>query len=85
MFFSRIKWSAVINQTRFIGKTLFSSRFLLITNVTISTSLSGIGDALQQQYEIWTGEEKMWNKKRTRDMMLTGTTVGVICHFWVIH
>lgn len=85
MFFSRIKWSAVINQTRFIGKTLFSSRFLLITNVTISTSLSGIGDALQQQYEIWTGEEKMWNKKRTQDMMLTGTTVGVICHFWYIY
>lgn len=70
---SRVKWSTLIHQTRSVGRILFS-KYLLLTNVTISTSLSGIGDTMQQHYEIWTGEEEAWNKKRTRDMMLTGTT-----------
>ncbi|KAK4012017.1 mpv17-like protein 2 [Daphnia magna] len=79
----RLKWSAIIKTSKVAGKTLFS-KYLLITNVTISTSLSGIGDTLQQQYEILTGDDpnQTWNKKRTVDMSATGTVVGVICHFW---
>ena len=51
---------------------------LLVTNVTISTTLSGVGDALQQQYEIVTGDNPnlTWDKKRTLDMSATGTVVG---------
>lgn len=80
---ARLKWNAVINRTRSVGKTLFS-KYLLITNVTISTTLSGVGDALQQKYEIWTGDDpnKLWNQKRSSDMAVTGAVVGVICHYW---
>jgi len=55
--------------------------------VAISTTLSGVGDTLQQHYEILTGEEpdQKWNLKRSLDMSITGATVGVVCHFWYIY
>ncbi len=81
---SRLKWSAIISKGKVAGKTLFT-KYLLITNVTISTSLSGAGDALQQQYEILTGDNPSltWDKKRTLNMSATGTIVGgLICNFF---
>ena len=79
---SRLKWSTFISKSKVAGKTLFS-KYLLITNVTISTSLSGAGDALQQQYEILTGENPnlTWDKKRTLNMSATGTVVGGFIHY----
>nr|CAH0110802.1 unnamed protein product [Daphnia galeata] len=80
---ARLKWSTIVKSSKVAGKTMFS-KYLLVTNVTISTTLSGVGDALQQQYEIVTGDNPnlTWDKKRTLDMSATGTVVGVICHFW---
>jgi hypothetical protein len=51
---------------------------ILVTNVTISTTLSGVGDALQQQYEIVTGDKPnlTLDKNRTLNMSATGTVVG---------
>ncbi|XP_046458105.1 mpv17-like protein 2 [Daphnia pulex] len=80
---ARLKWKTIVQTSKVAGKTLFG-RYLLVTNVTISTTLSGVGDALQQQYEIVTGDKPnlTWDKNRTLDMSATGTVVGVICHFW---
>lgn len=61
---------------------LFSDKYLLYTNVGISLCLSGVGDILEQNYEIFTEQIPNWNKERTRDMTLSGTTVGVVCHYW---
>ena len=69
-----------------VGKTLFS-KYLLLTNVSISTTLSGVGDTLQQHYEILTSDVcgQIWDRKRSSDMAITGATVGVICHYWYIY
>ncbi|XP_076264634.1 mpv17-like protein 2 [Rhynchophorus ferrugineus] len=61
---------------------MFSDRYLLYTNVGISLCLSGVGDVLEQNYEILTQQIPCWNKQRSRDMALSGTTVGVVCHYW---
>ncbi|XP_060519299.1 mpv17-like protein 2 [Cylas formicarius] len=50
--------------------------------VGISLCLSGLGDLLEQNYEILTNQLDRWDKHRTRDMTLSGTTVGVVCHYW---
>lgn len=60
----------------------FSSKYLLCTNVTISLTLSGLGDVIEQRYEILTGDLQKWNPVRTRHMSTSGVTVGVLCHFW---
>ena len=87
-----IKTSKAVGKTLFskylLGETEFIFRLLklivrifseiIVTNVTISTTLSGVGDALQQQYDIVTGDNPnlTWDKKRTLDMSATGTVVG---------
>lgn len=83
---ARLKWSAIVSSSKVAGRTLFG-KYLLVTNVSISTTLSGVGDALQQQYEIFTGDDpnQVWDKKRTIDMSATGSVVGgwvlILYHF----
>lgn len=60
----------------------FSSKYLLCTNVALSLTLSGIGDVIEQHYEILTGDLQHWNRVRTAHMSTSGMTVGVLCHFW---
>lgn len=83
---ARFKWSAIISRTREAARVCFG-KYLLATNVTISTTLSGVGDTLQQQYEIWTGDDpdQVWDRKRSYNMSVTGAVVGVICHYWYIY
>lgn len=42
----------IVNKISIIKNKLFSPKHLLYTNVTISISLSAIGDVLEQYYEI---------------------------------
>lgn len=62
----------------------FSRRYLLLTNVGISLSLSSAGDVLEQQYERYQGQQKYWDVERTMQMGASGVTVGVICHYWYL-
>lgn len=62
--------------------TMFDDKYLLYTNVGISLCLSGLGDVIEQNYEIMQEEIPAWDRRRTRDMALTGTTVGVVSHYW---
>jgi len=63
-------------------KIAFAPKYLLYTNVVISTTSSGLGDVLEQSYEILTGSLKEWNRTRTRNMMYSGITVGIVCHHY---
>lgn len=63
----------------------FSRRYLLLTNVGISLSLSSMGDVLEQQYERYQGQlAENWEVDRTLQMGASGVTVGVICHYWYL-
>ena len=44
--------SLALNKVPAIKKKLFSPKYLFYTNVTISVSLSAVGDVLEQHYEI---------------------------------
>lgn len=61
---------------------LFSPKNLLYTNVAISISLSAIGDILEQHYEILKGEWEKWSPNRTRNMAVSGMSIGILCHYW---
>lgn len=74
--------SLAFNKVPAIKEKLFSPKYLFYTNVTISVSLSAVGDVLEQHYEILKGEWYEWSFKRTRNMAVSGMTIGVVCHYW---
>ncbi|CAK9803095.1 Mpv17-like protein 2 [Anthophora plagiata] len=74
--------STIINKLSATKLHLFSPKYLLYTNVTISLSLSAAGDILEQQYEILKGEWDKWNLNRTRNMAISGMCIGIVCHYW---
>lgn len=63
-------------------RTVFSDKYLFYTNVTISVTLSGVGDFLEQHYELYTKESDKYDIKRTIHMASSGASVGVLCHHW---
>lgn len=60
----------------------FSDKYLLLTNVGISVTLSGVGDVIEQNYEMITKNNDCWNHVRTRNMSVSGFTIGIFCHAW---
>jgi len=61
------------------GQFLFR-RHLFVSNLTISFSLSGLGDLIQQGLEQSKGR---WNVRRTFQMSTAfGLTSGLLCHHW---
>ncbi|XP_055551182.1 mpv17-like protein 2 [Wyeomyia smithii] len=72
----------VFRKFRVLTRKAFSKKYLLYTNVGISISLSGVGDIIEQHYEIYTSNLECWDRTRTRYMSLSGMTVGIFCHNW---
>jgi protein Mpv17 len=64
--------------------TKLFTKYLLITNLTISTTFSGLGDFLEQSYELAAGYQSTWDKKRTVKLASTGLPVGFVCHHWYL-
>lgn len=60
----------------------FSPKYLLLTNISISISLSAVGDIIEQKYEIYSGDLELMDGERTKNMAISGMTVGVLCHYW---
>lgn len=60
----------------------FNRNNLFYTNVLLSTVISITGDALEQNYEIHTGEIDKIDLERTLQMGVSGSIAGVICHNW---
>ncbi|XP_073977890.1 mpv17-like protein 2 [Rhodnius prolixus] len=61
---------------------MFSGKYLLLTNVGISVSLSGVGDIIEQSYMIASDQQKDWDRIRTHHMSISGLTIGILCHNW---
>nr|XP_034182636.1 mpv17-like protein 2 [Osmia lignaria] len=74
--------SSVINRISTVKELLFSSKYLLYTNVAISISLSATGDVLEQHYEILKNEWDKWSSNRTKNMAISGMSIGIVCHYW---
>lgn len=72
----------VVNRLRTFSRKAFSKKYLLYTNVAISICLSGVGDIIEQHYEIYTNSIECWDRQRTRQMSMSGLTVGIFCHNW---
>ncbi|XP_070149825.1 mpv17-like protein 2 isoform X1 [Polyergus mexicanus] len=72
----------ILGRINHLKERLFSPKNLLYTNVGISISLSGTGDILEQHYEILKGEWNRWSFIRTRNMAISGMSIGIVCHYW---
>ncbi|KAG4073738.1 hypothetical protein HA402_000962 [Bradysia odoriphaga] len=81
-FKNYLNQSTTLQKIRVYNRIAFSPKYLLFTNVCISISLSSVGDCLEQQYELFTNELDEYSGKRTVHMAMSGSTVGVICHYW---
>lgn len=54
----------VVQRFKALSRAAFSDKYLLLTNVGISIGLSGVGDFIEQRYEILTGEIQKWDRHR---------------------
>ncbi|XP_038206393.1 mpv17-like protein 2 [Zerene cesonia] len=79
---TNIRNSSTVTRLKNIGTVAFSNKYLLYTNVTISISLSAVGDLLEQTYEVYTKDMDKYDFKRTMHMGFSGAAVGVLCHHW---
>ncbi|XP_022221003.1 mpv17-like protein 2 [Drosophila obscura] len=80
--FCRTQWRRLLQALNRWHSVAFSKRYLLYTNLSISTSLSMVGDTIEQSYERYVGEIDGWNRTRTLRMGTGGFTVGFVCHHW---
>lgn len=71
----------VFQRCRQINRLMFN-KYLLLTNVGISASLSCAGDIIQQHYNIVNTGQNTWDKARTFRMTVSGVAIGVVCHYW---
>lgn len=80
----RLQWPFRIYVRRIRGavNTAFSPRYLLLTNTAISVGLSGLGDSMQQRYEILRGLKSQLDYVRLRNMCIVGLVFGPCCHYW---
>ncbi|XP_044737668.1 mpv17-like protein 2 [Chrysoperla carnea] len=63
-------------------KTAFSEKYLFYTNIGLSIGLSGLGDVIQQNYELYAKQINECSVKRTAHMSASGLVSGVIAHNW---
>ena len=78
-----LKFRGLRARLRETNRRLFT-KYLLITNLTISTTFSGLGDYLEQVLEITAGYKNDWDRLRTLKLASTGLPVGLVCHYWFI-
>ncbi|KAL0131902.1 hypothetical protein PUN28_003039 [Cardiocondyla obscurior] len=77
-----VRGMGLFSRAHHLRERLFSSKNLLFTNIGISITLSALGDVLEQHYEILKGEWDRWSCIRTRNMSISGMSIGVVCHYW---
>ncbi|XP_014668995.1 PREDICTED: mpv17-like protein 2 [Priapulus caudatus] len=78
-----LRGTAAFRSARKTTRVLFS-KYLLVTNVGISMTLSAAGDVLQQHYQMSQGRHVAWDRRRTRHLATSGMTVGFGCHWWYL-
>lgn len=65
-----------------VTKYAFSSKALFYTNIGISITLSGLGDAIEQRIEMHQDKEMVFDPTRNFNMSMTGLPSAIICHNW---
>lgn len=75
----------IVKKSAHRSKHVMFTRYLLVTNTVVSACSSGLGDSLQQQYELVRGRMETQNFVRTRNIALTGVPIGAACHYWYIY
>jgi protein Mpv17 len=83
--FASISKTLVVNSVRLKfreNKQKLFTKYLLYTNVCIAVSFGGLGDLIEQAYEIQVGHQKKWDEQRTLQLASTGVPVGLVCHNW---
>jgi protein Mpv17 len=65
-------------------RTLFSSKYLLTTNVIISVVSASAGAELHQQYELVKGHQQKWNWRRPFNYALLSGLCTPPLHYWYI-
>lgn len=78
---AHLRRTTAVPVRRFI-KVAFSDKYLFYTNVSISLTLSSVGDLLEQSYEIYIKEQTHYDLKRCSHMAFSGVAVGILCHHW---
>uniref|UniRef100_A0A0A9XQD2 Mpv17-like protein 2 n=2 Tax=Lygus hesperus TaxID=30085 RepID=A0A0A9XQD2_LYGHE len=78
------RFATKFGQVKRVTNRLFSDRYLFVTNIIISASLSGVGDAIEQKLHIGRKkeEEEEFDYVRSKNMCLSGITVGILTHKW---
>jgi protein Mpv17 len=71
-----------LKRIKTVNKTLFSQKHILATNVFISVFTSGVGDLIEQLFEILDNVQATWNKTRTLKLATTGVSLGFLAHYW---
>ncbi|XP_039755591.1 mpv17-like protein 2 isoform X2 [Pararge aegeria] len=79
---SNVRTYSGFSRIRRVVKVAFSDKYLFYTNVTISLTLSSVGDGMEQMYELYTGEIEEYDPKRNMHMAFSGIGVGILCHHW---
>lgn len=79
---TNIRGSGSLTRMKQVVKVAFSNKFLIYTNVTISVSLSALGDIIEQHYEIYKNQQEQYDVVRTMHMGFSGAALGVLCHNW---
>ncbi|XP_018026775.1 mpv17-like protein 2 [Hyalella azteca] len=81
-----VKLRSVLQTKTYINNAF--TKYLLVTNVSISMALSGCGDLLQQHYKLSSKPAVVaagvhpYDVVRTVNMTASGASVGMLCHYW---
>ena len=83
----RLPWPLMMSIRRIKSTVdvMFSPRYLLLTNTALSVGLSGLGDLMQQKYEIMQDLKKQLDCVRFRNLCITGLAFGPLCHYWYLY
>ncbi|XP_041647322.1 mpv17-like protein 2 [Cheilinus undulatus] len=69
---------------RFTWRTMFKSRYLLITNTLSGGGLLALGDCVQQNWENHKEPGRSYDWMRTGRMFASGCSMGPPMHYWYV-
>ncbi|XP_034529339.1 mpv17-like protein 2 [Notolabrus celidotus] len=67
---------------RFTWRTMFDSRYLMLTNTLSGGGLLALGDSVQQNWEKHKDSRRLYDWKRTGRMFVCGCSMGPPMHWW---
>jgi protein Mpv17 len=57
-------------------------KYLFVTNIGVSVVASGLGDLIQQTYEIYAGYQDKFSKDRSLKIASASLPIAILCHYW---